>query len=599
MAAGVAMACCLLAFSGVSAAREGPAWEGSAQEIEGGFGSEADSPLPPESDGPAGAPLAEPADDDESVVTAAGLHAYARARLAEIDRAMPVATTAYRQAVALDPGSVEIARRGYRQAVLAGDRALALTTARTLDAAGQLSRDGSVLLLASALERRRWDEAGGWIDRLEMEGNLAFLAPFMRSWVSLAQGRYAPPEKVPEESLAAFGNRYWAEQRFLLALARGDKTELDDAFAGVRELTDDFGAEQQAITAVRLDGLGRRDLALQLLAHEDAAWTGGDAEAALKRAAKLYRKRKLTPGYGLAMLMNRLAADLRSQGEGVATFSLARMAGFADPASDDVHVTIARAALMAEFPELAYAEAGKVLPASPVWFDAETMQLRALIEQERGAEAVARGERLVQQDRGSARSWRVLGDMRAQQDDFAGAAAAYGQARAAMGGGEDAALMLQLAASLEQAGQWREARPMLERVVELAPDSAVALNHLGYALADRGEDLPRAIALLEKSNRIRPREPAYIDSLGWAYFRAGNYAKALPLIQSAVESEPGNAELNEHLGDVLWAMGRRFEARYAWGAALVGLDDEARQASQIRARLTDKIDGKGADALRP
>ena len=524
------------------------------------------------------------------------LHPYAQARLAEIDRAMPRAVAAYREALAADPGSVDVARRGYRQAVLAGDRPLALAAARLLDAAEQLSRDGSVLLLADALDRRQWNEAAARIDRLETEGNLAFLAPFMRGWLSLAQKRYSPPEPVPDDASAAFGNRYRAEQLLLLALARGDRDGLDQAYADAADGIEDMGAEEQAMIAARLVKLGRRDLAERLLAEGEATWAGPDAAAALKRVGKLYRKRAFTPQYALGVLLTRLVDDLRGQGEGIATLSIARMAGFADPQSDDVRVTVARAALMADYPQIAETEAAKVAPSSPAWFDAEAMRLRALVAQDREAEAVARAQQLVAQNEGNARGWRLLGDLMAQRDDFAGAAQAYGRARDALGGREDASLLLQLGGALEQAGQWAEARPLLERVVELAPDSAVALNHLGYALADRSEDLPRAIELLEKANRIRPREPAYIDSLGWAYFRAGRHARALPLLQNAVEMEPGNPELNEHLGDVLWAMGRRFEARYAWQAALVGLDEDDQRTPRMRARLTDKLDGKGPDA---
>ena len=59
-------------------------------------------------------------------------------------------------------------------------------------------------------------------------------------------------------------------------------------------------------------------------------------------------------------------------------------------------------------------------------------------------------------------------------------------------------LATQLAAALEQSGSWAQAKPLLEKVIERAPDSAPALNYIGYAMADRGEDLPRAIALLER-----------------------------------------------------------------------------------------------------
>ena len=535
----------------------------------------------------------------EPVDEATRLDAYARALLAEADGALPVAAGAYREAVTLDPGSVEVAQRGYRQAVLAGDKALALRSAHILDAAGRLPRDGTVLLLVDALDRRQWAEARALVDRLENETNLAFLVPFMRSWIAYADPPYDPPVVPLDAPYAVFAVRYLEEQLLLQRLALGDRAGLEEAYKEASARAIGFGPVERGMIAARLARLGRDDLALDLLAGQAAAPDAAKAE--LDRLTKLYRKPLFTPQYGLAMLMHRLAIDLAGQGEGTATLSIARIASFAVPTDEDVRVNVARSALAADYADIAFSEAGMIGEGSPDWFDAQTVRLRALIAQDRTDDAIARARQLVDLDGGSARSLRLLGDVLVNKDDFAGAADAYARARDALGdkaGQQDAALLLQLGGALEQAGQWEQARPILERVVALAPDSAVALNHLGYALASRGEDLPQAIALLEKANRLRPKEPAFIDSLGWALFRSGAYDKALPLIQSAAMDEPGNGELSEHLGDILWAMGRRFEARYAWRAALVGLEEDGHEADML-ARLTRKIDGGEGVPARP
>ncbi len=535
----------------------------------------------------------------EPVDEATRLDAYARARLAEADGALLVAAGAYREAVTLDPGSVEVAQRGYRQAVLAGDKALALRSAHILDAAGRLPRDGTVLLLVDALDRRQWAEARALVDRLENETNLAFLVPFMRSWIAYADPPYDPPVVPLDAPYAVFAVRYLEEQLLLQRLALGDRAGLEEAYKEASARAIGFGPVERGMIAARLARLGRDDLALDLLAGQAAAPDAAKAE--LDRLTKLYRKPLFTPQYGLAMLMHRLAIDLAGQGEGTATLSIARIASFAVTSDEDVRVNVARSALAADYADIAFSEAGMIGEGSPDWFDAQTVRLRALIAQDRTDDAIARARQLVDLDGGSARSLRLLGDVLVNKDDFAGAADAYARARDALGdkaGQQDAALLLQLGGALEQAGQWEQARPILERVVALAPDSAVALNHLGYALASRGEDLPQAIALLEKANRLRPKEPAFIDSLGWALFRSGAYDKALPLIQSAAMDEPGNSELSEHLGDVLWAMGRRFEARYAWKAALAGLDEDS-HAAPMRDRLTSKLDHGGAIPARP
>ena len=522
----------------------------------------------------------------EDVNDAPGLDAYARGRLAEADGALGAAASAYREAVSLDPDNIEIIRRGYRQAVMAGDKVLALKAAHGLDKAGELPRDGVVLLLVEAIDKGRWTDAASLIDRLDSEQNLAFLVPFMRSWVSMRDGPYDPPVVPAAEPYALFAIRYLEEQLLLQRLVLGDAGGAAEAYAQTKERKTALGLEERWIVAARFERLGQHDLALELAADDGAG--AGNADERLKRAIKLYRSRKLTPQTGLAKLMYRLGLDLLGQGEATATLSIMRMASFADPSDEDVRVGVARAALAAGYPDTGYAEAGLLEPSAPGWLAAQAVRLQALTDQAREEDAVALA-RQVAQTSGDSRADRLLGDMLARRGDFAAAAAAYRDAQKDMGDTPDASLLLQLGGALEQAGQWKAARPILEKVVVLAPDSAAALNHLGYALADRGEDLPEALALLEKANRLRPQEAAFIDSLGWAFYRSGQIDKALPMLQQAAVAEPANAEINEHLGDVLWASGRHFEARYVWRAALVGLDG-ASGDERLRVRITRKIE---------
>ncbi|SFN36571.1 Tetratricopeptide repeat-containing protein [Dokdonella immobilis] len=103
----------------------------------------------------------------------------------------------------------------------------------------------------------------------------------------------------------------------------------------------------------------------------------------------------------------------------------------------------------------------------------------------------------------------------------------------------------------------------LRALLATDPDSADALNALGYTLADRTDRYAEANALIEKAIKIKPDEPAIIDSYGWVQYRLGNLDEAVRLLRKAFEKQP-DSEVAAHLGEVLWVRGDREEARQVW-----------------------------------
>ena len=128
--------------------------------------------------------------------------------------------------------------------------------------------------------------------------------------------------------------------------------------------------------------------------------------------------------------------------------------------------------------------------------------------------------------------------------------------------------------ALERSGRWKEAEADLKKALEMRPDEAELLNYLGYAWIDRGERLEEAMAMVEKAVAANPRSGAIIDSLGWAHYRLGNYAKAVELLEQAVELEAGDPEINDHLGDAYWMVGRKDEAGFQWRRVLTLKPDD-------------------------
>ncbi|MBI5716132.1 MAG: tetratricopeptide repeat protein [Burkholderiales bacterium] len=128
---------------------------------------------------------------------------------------------------------------------------------------------------------------------------------------------------------------------------------------------------------------------------------------------------------------------------------------------------------------------------------------------------------------------------------------------------DDSDLLYEQAMMAEKLERLDEMERLLRRVIELKPTNAHAHNALGYSLADRRQRLPEARKLIQRALELAPGDPFITDSLGWVEFRMGNREEALRHLESAWRARP-DTEIGAHLGEVLWAMGRKEDARRIW-----------------------------------
>jgi Flp pilus assembly protein TadD len=112
------------------------------------------------------------------------------------------------------------------------------------------------------------------------------------------------------------------------------------------------------------------------------------------------------------------------------------------------------------------------------------------------------------------------------------------------------------------------------------------LNHLGYSMVERGEDLPEALGMLERAVAMRPDSGAIVDSLGWALFRLGRHEEAVAQLERAATLLPTDPVINDHLGDAYWTVGRLREARFQWSRAL---SFQPEDAEAIRVKLAEGL----------
>lgn len=107
----------------------------------------------------------------------------------------------------------------------------------------------------------------------------------------------------------------------------------------------------------------------------------------------------------------------------------------------------------------------------------------------------------------------------------------------------------------------------LRAIIAIDPNSALALNALGYTLADRTDRLEEALKLVQQAMSQEPNDPAIIDSLGWVYFKMGDHQKAIYFLQKAYDILP-DGEIAAHLGEVFWVLNKETLAKKIWREAL-------------------------------
>ncbi len=148
---------------------------------------------------------------------------------------------------------------------------------------------------------------------------------------------------------------------------------------------------------------------------------------------------------------------------------------------------------------------------------------------------------------------------------------------------KDWRIFYSLGISYERAKKWRKAEPNFKKALELNPDQPLVMNYLGYSWVEKGANLNEALVMIQKAVMLRPRDGFIVDSLGWAFFRLGEFDKAVKNLERAVMLEPEDSVINEHLGEAYWSVGRYREAIFQWKRALeFGPEKEAIPKIKLR-----------------
>ncbi|PJE79710.1 Beta-barrel assembly-enhancing protease [invertebrate metagenome] len=133
-------------------------------------------------------------------------------------------------------------------------------------------------------------------------------------------------------------------------------------------------------------------------------------------------------------------------------------------------------------------------------------------------------------------------------------------------------LLYSRAIAQEKTGNLSGLETDLKQILTIQPDNSAALNALGFTLVDKTTRLAEARQYIEKAYDLNSQDPAIIDSMGWLFYRLGNYDRALKFLKAAYEQFP-DPEIAAHLGEVLWVSGQVNEALAVWQTVLNAFPD--------------------------
>lgn len=346
------------------------------------------------------------------------------------------------------------------------------------------------------------------------------------------------------------------------------------------------------------DPKGAEEAARRILAIDPASLTGLNALARtlmdqfhykqvidlLTPAAKdLSARAKGREGDG-ASLLAQLGLAHQQLGEfdaAVAVFTRAK-----ELAPDEVtfDLYLAQALLVGRKDELALAATGEAIKKHPEEMRLIRLRAQALSRLGRADEAVSFLEGAIKAESRSPELAFALADTYASQKRYDEAIKIIEQAETAFGESDE--FTLRLTSLYEQAGRIADAERQLRRMIERDPLDGNALNYLGYMLADRTDRYGEAVELIERALRAEPDNPAYLDSLGWAYFKQGKVDAAIEPLGRAAAAVPANSVIQDHYGDALARQGKWGEAVAAWQRALAG-DGESIDAAAIEKKIRD------------
>ena len=530
---------------------------------------------------------------------------YLAARHAGTQRDAAAAAAYYRAALRNDPKNNELLQRAFLSVLAEGDVEEATRLAEQVAAVDRNDRIARLVLGVKALKQKKYQAAKQ----------------------NLAQSVRGPITDLAATLLAAWATQGAGESK--AAIESIDKLQGADWYALFKDLhagliLDLSGAKKEA--GKRFDRAHKLDSTALRIVESYGSWLSrnGSRDEALKvykafdaqlprhplivEAMDALNKGKTLPPLvdsaqaGAAEVLYGLGAALgRRGGEDLGLVYL-QLALYLAPNQPLALLSLADLYEQVKNPQLAIKMYERVPTSSPLRRNAEIQLATNLDTLERTDEAKERLNKLIASHADDQEAIMALGNILRARKAFNECAAVYSKGIANISNPEKPHWLIFYFRGIcnERDKKWDAAEVDLKQALKLYPDQPHVLNYLGYSWIDQGVNLDEGMKMIRRAVEQRPDDGYIVDSLGWAYYRLGNFEEAVKHLERAVELKPEDPTINDHLGDAYWKTGRQLEAYFQWSHAR-DLKPEPEELVKIKQKLASGLqeESTAANAQKP
>ncbi|MBV1887460.1 MAG: tetratricopeptide repeat protein [Parvibaculaceae bacterium] len=530
---------------------------------------------------------------------------YLAGRYAGSQRELDDAAKFLGRALDKDPGNPVLIERTFLLAVTAGEVEHAISLAQEIIVAEPKDRNARLLLSLDHLKHNQYDQAMAQIDSAAPGPFTALVGTLTRAWASAGEGN----GKAAFAALDAFKGRrafelFRAYHDALIADYLGDTDRAASSFA--EALKSSGGGSLRIVQSYGrfLERAGKWEEAKSI--YQQYALLSPDhpiMQAALKRVAEKKPAPIIvtTPAKGVAEALYSLGSALAQDNGLDVSIIYLQMALYLNEDFEVARTLLADLLDRVGRIEDSITTFNDIDKDSPLYVTAQLQVALSLDSLNRVDEAMDVLEAIARREPENADPYIARGDMQRGRENFAQAVLEYGDAIKRAGPPEPRHWSIYYARGVcyERLGDWPRAEKDLKLADALSGGHPLVLNYLGYSWVEQKLNLDEAMAMIRKAVTRRPNDGFIVDSLGWAHFRLGDFAKAVMHLEKAAELQPEDPTINDHLGDAYWRVGRQTEARFQWQRA-IDMKPEDAEIMRIQNKLKSGLEAmplKDAAAL--